>query len=103
MGSSRVFQAVAEPNRRALLDLLAVREYSVSDLVARFSISQPAISHHLRILRKAGLVKCRQVGRQRIYRLKGRPLRQVYAWVSHYERFWTGKLDVLGEHLRRNP
>jgi DNA-binding transcriptional ArsR family regulator len=103
MAASRVFEAVAEPVRRTLLDLLAAREYSVSDLVARFDVSQPAISHHLRILREAGLVKSRQVGRQRIYRLEGRPLREVYDWLAHYERFWSGKLEGLGEHLRRIP
>jgi DNA-binding transcriptional ArsR family regulator len=103
MSASAVFEAVAEPTRRALLDLLATREHSVSELVARFDVTQPAISHHLRILRQAGLVKTRQVGRQRLYRLRGRPLREIYDWVAHYERFWTDKLGALGEHLRRNP
>ncbi len=103
MRASTVFDAVADPTRRAVLDLLAGREQSVGDLVAKFRVTQPAISHHLRILREAGLVKNRQLGRQRLYRLHARPLRDVYDWVAHYERFWTEKLDRLGEHLRRNP
>jgi DNA-binding transcriptional ArsR family regulator len=100
--ASEVFQAIADPTRRALLDLLAQRERSVNDLVAQFHVSQPAVSHHLGILRHAGLVKNRRAGRQRLYRLHSRPLREVYDWVAHYERFWTEKLGVLGEHLRRS-
>ena len=100
---AQVFEAIADPTRRALLDLLAERDYSVNDLVARFRVTQPAVSHHLAILRNAGLVRNRRAGRQRLYRLHGRPLREVYDWVLHYERFWTDKLAALGEHLRSNP
>jgi len=103
MAASQVFAAISDPTRRELLDLLAEREYAVNDLVSRFEVSQPAVSHHLRILREAGLVKKREAGRQRLYRLEARPLREVYDWVAHYERFWTEKLDALGEHLRRIP
>lgn len=103
MAASQVFAAISDPTRRELLDLLAEREYSVNDLVSRFEVSQPAVSHHLRILREAGLVEKRQAGRRRLYRLEARPLREVYDWVAHYERFWTEKLDALGEHLRRIP
>ena len=99
----QVFYAISDPTRRELLDLLAKREYSVNDLVGHFQFTQPAVSHHLRILREAGLVKKRQQGRQRLYRLHGRPLREVYDWVAHYQRFWTERLEILGEHLRRNP
>lgn len=98
-----VFEAVSEPTRRAMLDLLTRGERSVGELVDRFDVSQPAISHHLRILREARLVKTRKVGRQRLYCLQAHPLRQIHDWVSHYERFWTDKLGALGEHLRRNP
>jgi len=100
---AQVFEAIADPTRRALLDLLAQREHSVNDLVACFHVTQPAVSHHLAILRKAGLVRNRRAGRQRLYRLHGRPLREVYEWVALYERFWTDKLAALGEHLRSNP
>lgn len=103
MNADAVFEAVAEPTRRAVLALLSDGEHSVNDLVARFEVTQPAISHHLRILREAGLVKTRRAGRQRLYRLHGRPLREIYDWVAHYERFWDDKLVALGEHLRRNP
>lgn len=103
MAASQVFVAISDPTRRELLDLLAEREYAVNDLVSRFEVSQPAVSHHLRILREAGLVKKRQAGRQRLYRLEARRLREVHDWVAHYERFWTEKLDALGEHLRRIP
>ncbi|HKS75043.1 MAG TPA: metalloregulator ArsR/SmtB family transcription factor [Terriglobales bacterium] len=101
--SGQVFYAISDPTRRELLDLLTRREYSVNDLVGHFRVTQPAVSHHLRILREAGLVKKRQQGRHRLYRLHGRPLREVYDWVAHYQRFWTEKLEMLGEHLRRNP
>ena len=101
--SRQVFYAISDPTRRELLDLLAHRERSVNDLVGHFHVTQPAVSHHLRILREAGLVKQRQHGRQRLYRLHGRPLREVYDWIAHYQRFWTERLEILGEHLRRNP
>ena len=103
MNADAVFEAVAEPTRRAVMALLADGEHSVNDLVARFEVTQPAISHHLRILREAGLVKARRAGRQRLYRLHGRPLREIYDWVAHYQRFWEDKLGALGEHLRRHP
>ena len=102
MRTDSVFEAVSEPTRRAMLDLLSGGERAVGELVGRFDVSQPAISHHLRILREAGLVKTRKAGRQRLYSLQARPLRRVHDWLRHYERFWTDKLDALGEHLRRN-
>ena len=86
-----------------MLDLLAAGERSVGELVDRFDVTQPAISHHLRILREAGLVKTRKAGRQRLYCLQARPLRRIHDWVGHYERFWTSKLDALGLHLRNHP
>jgi DNA-binding transcriptional ArsR family regulator len=103
MRTDVVFEAVSEPTRRAMLDLLAAGERSVNELVDRFDVTQPAISHHLRILREAGLVKTRKAGRQRLYCLEARPLRRIHDWVAHYERFWTDKLDALGKYLRRNP
>lgn len=102
MRTGSVFEAVSEPTRRAMLDLLAGGERSVGEIVDRFDVSQPAISHHLRILREAGLVKTRKAGRQRLYCLEARPLRRIRDWLEHYERFWTVKLEALGEHLRRN-
>lgn len=93
------FRAIGDPTRRAILDLLSERERSVSELVERFHVSQPALSQHLRVLRDAGLVAPRKDGRRRVYRVEAAPLRAVYDWVAHYERFWDEKLDALGRYL----
>jgi len=84
-----VFRAVADPTRRALLDKLRATERSVNDLAGPFPVSQPAISQHLRILRRAGLVRVRQEGRHRVYRLDARPLREVFEWTSLYRDLFT--------------
>lgn len=81
-----VFQAVADPTRRALLALLRDSERSVSELLQPFAMSQPAISQHLRILREAGLVEVRQAGRQRLYRLRAERLEAVYNWAAEYRQ-----------------
>jgi DNA-binding transcriptional ArsR family regulator len=96
-----VFHAVADPTRRALLDLLAQGEEPVNSLAARFAMSRPAISQHLAILVRTRLVRARRVGRERRYRLQPQPLEEIYDWVALYERFWTNKLNALGEHLRK--
>lgn len=93
------FRALADPTRRALLDLLVDGERSVTELVGRFEVSQPAISQHLGLLRDAGLVGERRSGRQRLYRLRAAPLAEVYDWVGHYRRFWDDRLAALGDHL----
>ena len=98
---SDVFRAIADPTRRALLDLVAGQEQPVSALVERFEMTQPAISQHLRVLRQAGLVRERKLGRNRLYRLDPEPLRAAYDWLGHYQRFWREKLLALGEHLRK--
>lgn len=94
-----VFRAIADPNRRALVDLLANGERAVWELLAHFDISQPALSKHLRILREAGLVTLTRVGREHRYRLEAARLRVVYDWVGHYQRFWEQRLDRLGDYL----
>ena len=97
---SDVYLAIADPTRRALLVRLAKEgERNVSDLLAPFSISQPAVSKHLRILREAKLVRSRKDGRERLYAIEPRKLRQVYDWVSHFEKYWDQKLDALGDYL----
>jgi DNA-binding transcriptional ArsR family regulator len=96
-----VFRAIADPTRRALLDMLRQRELPALQLAEPFSLTQPAISQHLKVLRQAGLVRERREGRQRIYSLQPRPLREISDWVGHYEKFWETKLDALGDHLRR--
>jgi DNA-binding transcriptional ArsR family regulator len=100
-----VYAAIADKTRRALLVRLAREgERSVTELLGPFSISQPAISKHLRILREAGLVRSRQDGRSRLYRIEANKLRTVFDWVSFFEKFWDDKLDALGEHLdKKHP
>ena len=84
-----VFRAVADPTRRAILDKLRTAEQSVTSLAGPFNVSQPAISQHLRILLDAGLVRVRQDGRQRLYGLNARPLREVYDWATSYRNLFT--------------
>jgi DNA-binding transcriptional ArsR family regulator len=102
---SDVFLAISDGTRRALLRRLADEgEKPVTELLSRFSISQPAISKHLRCLRQAGLVRRRKEGRQRFYSLEAGRLRQVYDWVAYYEKYWDAKLDALGGYLdKRSP
>ena len=97
-----VFFAISDRTRRALLRRLADEgEQPVTELLRPFSISQPAISKHLRCLRRAGLVRRRSQGRRRLYRLDARRLRQVYDWVSYFDQYWEKKLDALGHYLDR--
>ena len=92
------FNAVAEPRRRQILDLLAGGERPVNDLVALLGLAQPQVSKHLRVLREVGLVEVRGDGRQRMYRLNSRPLQPIYDWVKNYEQTWSrrfGELDAV--------
>ncbi len=98
---SDVFQAIANPVRRALLDRLRAGEQPVLTLAQPFRMSVPAVSQQLQILRRANLVRERRLGRQRVYRLNAAPLRDVREWTRHYERFWVKKLRNLGEYLDR--
>jgi DNA-binding transcriptional ArsR family regulator len=99
--SADVFQAVADPTRRALLDRLRSGSAPVADLTAGFGVSRPAISKHLRVLRRASLVRERRVGRQRIYELNSAPLRDVAAWIDSYRLFWQGNLESLKRYLEQ--
>ena len=83
------FNAVAEPRRRQILDVLAGGERPVNDLVELLGLAQPQVSKHLRVLREVGLVDVRDEGRQRIYRLNGTPLKPIHDWVKNYERSWS--------------
>ena len=98
-----VFHAIADANRRTLLDRVTAGEASVGTLAATVGLSYSAVSQHLSILYKAGLLSRRKDGRQRLYRLNPKPLRKVHMWTSRYEEFWRGRLDqlhrVLGEKL----
>src|ERR1700712_2498677 len=89
------FNAVAEPRRRQILDLLAGGERSVNDLVAELDVAQPLVSKHLRVLREVGLVEVRDEGRRRLYRCNGAPLESIYDWVSGYRRSWSRSFDRL--------
>lgn len=95
----RVFQALADPSRRAIFVALARGEAAVKDLTARFDISQPAVSQHLAALKAAGLVHSRREGRCVHYRVDPRGLRPLINWIAHYRAFWTESLDRLGPLL----
>jgi DNA-binding transcriptional ArsR family regulator len=98
------FNAVAEPRRRQILDLLAGGERPVNDLVRVLGIAQPQVSKHLRVLREVGAVDVRDEGRQRLYRLNGAALKPIHDWVKGYERLWTERFDELDavlEELKR--
>ena len=99
-----VFNAVAEPRRRQILDVLAGEERPVNELVRRLGLAQPQVSKHLRVLREVGMVEVRAEGRRRLYRLNGRALKPIHDWVKGYERTWSerfGQLDVVLEELKR--
>jgi DNA-binding transcriptional ArsR family regulator len=90
-----VFNAVAEPRRREILDVLADGERPVNDLVSRLGLGQPQVSKHLRVLREVGAVDVREDGRQRLYRLNGHALKPIHDWVSGYERLWSERFEAL--------
>jgi DNA-binding transcriptional ArsR family regulator len=99
------FNAVAEPRRRQILDLLAGGERPVNDLVAELGLTQPQVSKHLKVLREVALVDVRDEGRQRMYRVNGRALKPIHDWVKDYERLWSERfeaLDVVLEDLKDN-
>ena len=98
------FNAVAEPRRRQILDLLARGERPVNDLVRVLGLAQPQVSKHLRVLREVGAVEVRNEGRQRLYRLNGRALKPIHDWVKDYERTWSARfeaLDVVLDELKK--
>ena len=90
-----VFNAVAEPRRRQILDVLAAGERPVNDLVRLLGLSQPLVSKHLRVLREVGAVDVRDEGRWRLYRLNGHALKPIHEWVKNYERSWSERFDRL--------
>jgi DNA-binding transcriptional ArsR family regulator len=95
-----VFAAVGDPTRRRVLDMLSRGDLAASAIAAPFRISRPAVSRHLTVLRKAGLVSVRRRGRQQIYQLRAQPLQEVADWVEHYRAFWNEKLAALRDYLR---
>lgn len=96
---SDVFRAIADPTRRGILDGLVAGEATAGEIAGRFALTFPAVSQHLKVLREVGLVSERRDGRNRRYRLRPEPLREVGDWIARYERFWSDKLDALGRYL----
>lgn len=95
------FEALADPTRRTIVELLAEGERSAGELAAEFETSRPAVSRHLRVLREHGLVSAREHGRRRLYALEPAPLADLDEWLSHYREFWTNRLDALDVELKR--
>jgi len=97
----KALEALADPTRRTIVELLAAGERSAGEIAAQFETSRPGISRHLRVLREQGLVQAREEGRQRVYSLDPGPLEELDEWLAHYRTFWTNRLDALGVELRR--
>ena len=95
------FEVIAEPNRRAILGLLASSEQSVGEIERRLRMSQPAVSKHLRVLRDAGFVESTVDAQRRLYRLRPEPLQELDAWLAQFRRFWSAHVDALERHLNR--
>jgi DNA-binding transcriptional ArsR family regulator len=95
------FAILAEPNRRAILSLLAASERSVGELEQRLHMPQTSVSKHLRVLREAGFVEARVEAQRRVYRIRPEPLMEVDAWLAPFRRFWAAHVDALERHLDR--
>jgi DNA-binding transcriptional ArsR family regulator len=97
------FTVLAEPNRRAILMLLATAERTVGDLESELDLSQPSVSKHLRVLREAGLVEATIDAQRRIYRIRPEPLQEVDAWLAPFRRYWSAHVDALERYLDGQP
>ncbi len=95
------FTILAEPNRRAILGLLASSERSVGEIERRLRMPQTSVSKHLRVLREAGFVESRVEAQRRVYRIRPEPLMEVDAWLAPFRRFWMAHVDALERHLDR--
>jgi len=95
------FNAIAEPKRRELLELLGMQELSVNEIVARLGWTQPMVSKHLGVLKQVGLVSERRDGRQRFYRTNAGQLKPIYEWVAPFERYWNERFDRLDDILEQ--
>src|SRR6201747_1377337 len=95
------FGIIAEPNRRAILSLLASSERSVSEIEHKLRMPQPSVSKHLKVLREAGLVEARVDAQRRVYRIRAEPLMEVDAWLIPFRRYWSAHVDALERHLDR--
>jgi DNA-binding transcriptional ArsR family regulator len=97
----RALNALVDPTRRRIVELLAEGEYTAGELAANFETSRPGVSRHLRVLREEGLVRAREDGRRRVYSLEPEPLAELDAWLRRYRGFWENRLDALDTELRR--
>ena len=93
------FNAVAEPKRRKVLEVLGTQELSVNEIVERLGWNQPMVSKHLGVLKEVGLVSERRAGRQRLYRVNAERLKPIYEWVAPFERYWSERYDRLDDIL----
>ena len=98
--TSGVFNAIAEPQRRDILELLRGRERGVTEIADALGMTQPGASKHLRVLREVGLVHARSEGKQRLYGLDARGLRPIHAWTGGFEEFWNESLDRLNTYVK---
>jgi DNA-binding transcriptional ArsR family regulator len=97
----RAFEALADPTRRRIIELLAGRELTAGEIAERFPVSRPAISRHLRVLRESGLVRYRGEAQRRLYTLDSAPLAAAHAWLDRYRGFWANRMDALETELVR--
>lgn len=98
--TSDVFNAIAEPQRRAILNLLAQGERPVNELVDLLDLKQPQVSKHLRVLKEVGLVSVRSEGQQHFYKIKADALKPIHEWVQPFEQLWNERFDRLAEYLK---
>jgi DNA-binding transcriptional ArsR family regulator len=96
-----VFDILAEPNRRAILNLLVSSQHSVGEIEHQLRMPQPMVSKHLRVLRQAGFVEATVDAQRRLYRLKPEPFQAMDAWLAPFRRFWSAHVDALERHLDR--
>lgn len=98
-----IFEVLAEPHRRQILELLREGERAAGDLVDRLGIAQPTVSKHLKLLREHGLVSVRQDAQRRVYQLRAEPLRELETWLAPYRVLWADRLSALAKHLDKMP
>lgn len=98
-----VFQAIADPTRREIINLIAAQALNLNTIAENFDFSRPAISQHVKILTECGLVKINQKGRERFCEMDFKKLAEVSEWINQYSKFWNNKLDALEQHLKNKP
>jgi DNA-binding transcriptional ArsR family regulator len=101
MSASTTFQVLGDPSRHAIVEVLRSGERPVGQLVEHLSLSQPAVSKHLRVLKEAGIVEARSDAQRRLYRIRPQPFVELDAWLAGYRELWNEHLDQLEEHLDR--